>query len=351
MLLPVDVGRVLTYYDLGTLENVSKAFHGFVNETIFVTTTTGRYVMRRNHRRFSEETHRYRHALIRWLGKNGFPTSQIIPTKTGDTLLVLDGRTYEVAPFIEAHDYDPNHPSQNVSVGKTLARYHQAIRGFDPPPGDTLPRYSAHDVMALSERLLERDIMGDLYHMLMWYDLRAAQIRRILPDSRYANLPHVLIHGDVHRDNFLFQGDKVAALIDFDQATWDARISDLADLLVGFSTAQSPNSSVMAWGVYKGPIELEGATRMLAAYQMVNPLDETEIKTLPLMIELVWLQGELGRVFSTPEGAPEYHTNVLEQGKWLSEWMQKHYDEIVKRWLKLPTAETNNSLRLLAPAA
>ena len=35
--------------------------------------------------------------------------------------------------------------------------------------------------------------------------------------------PHLPIHGDVHADNFRFVGDRVAALLDFDQAEWEAR--------------------------------------------------------------------------------------------------------------------------------
>jgi homoserine kinase type II len=349
--MSVDVGRALQYYDLGTLESVTKAFHGFVNETMFVQTSKGRFVMRRNHRRFSEETHRYRHALISWLRERGFPTSELVPTRDGDTLLVLGGRTYEVAPFIEARDYDPNRPQQMESVGETLARYHKTIEGFPPPPqSEQAPRYSAHDVMALSERLLERDMMGDLYDILMWYDMRAAKLRQQFPDEVYNSLPHTLIHGDVHKDNFLFQDDEVIALIDFDQVAWDARIADLADLLVGFSTGHSPNSSVVTtWGVYKGPLDIETSTVLLSAYHRVFPLAQTEIKALPMLVELVWLQGELGRVYSTPEGAPEYHWSVLEQGKWLSEWMSRHYDELIARWSNL--ASVPKKPRLITASA
>lgn len=351
MLLPLDIGRVLQHYNLGNLESASKAFHGFVNETAFVKTSQGRFVMRRNHRRLSEEVHRYRHALMARLRERGFPTPAPIPTKDGETLLVLDGRSYEVTPFIEAQDYDPNRPAQLLSVGETLAHYHRAVKDFPPPPGDTgVPRYSGQDVMALSERLLERDIMGDLYDMLMWYDLRAAKLRNIT-GSHYASLPHVVIHGDVHRDNFLFHDDTVVALLDFDQAAWDARIADIADLIVGFATDCTATTNVITWGVYKGPIAVECATDMLAAYHAVAPLTEAEVALLPTLIELLWLQGELGRVFSTPEGAPDYHQSVLDQGRWLSEWMQDHSDYLVSRWNNLPDVSEMTRGRIIAPAA
>lgn len=333
--MPLDIGRVLQHYELGTLENVSKAFHGFVNETVFIKTSQGRFVVRRNHRRHSEEMHRYRHALMARLCEQNFPAPHLIPTRDRETLLVLDGRSYEITPYIDAKDYDPSHPDQIRSVGEVLAHYHRAIKGFPAPPGDHAPRYSGHDVMALSERLLERDVMGDLYDMLMWYDLRAAKLRNLTLEP-YARLPHLVIHGDVHRDNLLFQNDEVVALLDYDQAAWDARIADIADLVVGFTTDCTSTSNIITWGVYKGPIAVECATELLAGYNSVFPLTEPEITMLPVIIELLWLQGELGRVFSTPEGAPDYHLNVLDQGRWLSEWMQDHAEYLVARWNNLP---------------
>jgi len=351
MLMPMDISKVLQHYNLGALENATKAYHGFVNETVFVKTTEGRFVMRRNQRRLSEETHRYRHALVAWLSERGFPCPRFLPTNEGDTLLVLDGRTYEVTPFIDGKDYDPNRPQQLLAVGEILAQYHDAIEGFEPQNEEQTPRYHPQDVMALSERLLERDIMGDLYEELMWYDTRAAKIRAILPDEVYERLPHRVVHGDVHRDNFLFQNDHVIALLDYDQATWDARITDLADAVVGFATDCGPTRIPMQWGVYKGPINIECATDILAAYHAISSLTQAEIAALPLLIELVWLQGEIGRVFSTPEGSPEYHQDVLAQGRWLSEWIAERYDELVERWSHLDQEVNHHVGRFTASAA
>lgn len=348
MLMPPDIGRVLSFYDLGPVESATRAYRGYVNETVFVQTSQGRFVLRRNHRRLSEDFHRYRHALIAWLVQQGFPTPPVLPTRSGDTLLLMEGRSYEVMPFVNGKDYDPTHPGQLVNVGAALAHYHRATEGFAPPPGEQSVRYSAQDVMALTERLIERDVMGELFDILRWYDMRAAHLRSVLPVETYRQLPHVVIHGDIHRDNFLFTpDDEVAALIDFDQVAWDGRIADLADAIVGFATDCTTTSNGLTWGVYAGPIIEECATRMVAAYTEVAPLSEAEVWALPIIIELLWLQGELGRVFSTPEGAPDYHLNVLEQGRWLSNWMSERSERLVHRWSHL---RPEGRARLLLPA-
>lgn len=334
MLTLIDIERILTFYDLGKLYGVTQAYRGFVNETAFIQTSTGRYVVRRNHRRLSEAAQRYRHTLISRLVEHDFPTAALIPTHESDTLLKLDGRLHEIMTYVHGTDYDPNHHQQLASIGETLAQYHQIVESMSPPPDGTPPRYTPMNAMALIETLLVRDVMGELYTSLAWYSRRAAQLRTTLSESLYESLPHTVIHGDIHRDNILFTNDEVLALLDYDQATWDARIVDIADALVAFTTT-TDKSGKMMWGLFQGPLDEEQATRFVEAYTTVFPLTAAEVTALPAVVELLWLQGELGRVISTPEGAPDYHLSVLEQGQILSEWMEQNSKRLIARWKKV----------------
>lgn len=331
MLTLLDIERVLTFYDLGDLYGVTQACRGAVNETAFINTSSGRFVVRRNHRRLGESAQRYRHALINWLNERDFATPPLLTTRAGDTLLELDGRFYEIMVYVTGKDYDPERPRQLASIGATLAQYHRLVQDFPAPDESSLHRYSAQNSMALIEKLLERDIMGELYEPLTWYAQRVSQLRVTLPDTVYARLPHLLIHGDIHRDNLLFEGNEVVALLDYDQTSWDVRVTDIADALVGFATT-SEKAGQMMWGVFRGPLDEARATRLVGAYNQVFPLSLAEISALPTLINLLWLQGELGRVISTPEGAPDYHQSVLDQGRLLSEWMSKHQDRLLAQW-------------------
>ena len=324
MLTTADITRVLRYYDLGTLDRVSRVRYGYVNETVVIQTSCGCYVLRRNHRRFSLEAICRRHELIAWLRVHGFPAPTLIPTCSGSTILTLDNRSYEIHAYVEGDDYDPDRPRQLTSIGATLARYHRVVQGFDMPA--SAPRYSPYTVLARVEQLLERDVMGDLRDSLAWYSMRATQLRRRLPDMLYSSLPHLVIHGDIHGDNLRFKNNQVVALFDYDQATRDARLVDVADALVGFAT--EPAKDFM-WGTFAGPLCMERVIYLLMAYSAVEPFTTDEITALPMLVELLWLQGELGRVLSTPEGAPDYHLSVLDQGHLLSDWMGEHGVEIV----------------------
>lgn len=82
MLSTVDIAKVLAHYDIGVVESIMKAYRGFVNETVFIRTNRGRFVLRRNHRRLSEEAQRARHELLNWLQDRDVPSAPFIPTRT-----------------------------------------------------------------------------------------------------------------------------------------------------------------------------------------------------------------------------------------------------------------------------
>jgi homoserine kinase type II len=331
MLTSSDITHVLSRYNLGPVEGIAAAGHGFVNETAIVVTKCGRFVVRRNHHRFSLPAICYRHRLIDHLCQRSFPTARLIPNAGGSTVTIIDGRIYEVQEYVHGTDFDPHRPGQIAEVGATLACYHQAVAEFPSPGNETLPRYAPTRITALTETLYERDVMGELHADLAWYDARAAALRSAMPDQVYAALPRVLIHGDMHPDNVRFAGDRVVALLDFDQVEHDARIVDLADALVGFTTRPLP-SEATSWGVFRGPLDIAQTMTLVCSYGQIAPLLPGEVAALPVLIEVLWLRSELGRVISTPEGAPDYHASVLAQGKRLSAWMQQHASTLIDHW-------------------
>jgi homoserine kinase type II len=321
MLTQYDIQQALAHYDLGELRSMRPATHGLVNETAFVETSLGRFVVRRNQRRLGQASLELRQRLLTFLRNRAFPAPRLVAARNGATAISVNGRFFEIFNFIEGDDFNPDRMAHLKNIGAILARYHRVIVAFPDPPPPQEPRYVPGGLHGLTERLMQRDLMGDLTVQLSWYDARAAELRRALPDAAYAALPHVLIHGDIHRDNFLFRGDVVAALIDFDQVTIDARIVDLADALVGLATCPGPEGW-SPWGVYPGPLDMERTHMLLAGYHAKAPLTLAERAALPALVETVWLQGNLRRVLVTSDAEPDYHAEVLEQGRWLSKWLQ-----------------------------
>lgn len=323
MLTTSDVERALRSYDLGALRSVKPASHGVVNETAFAETSAGKYVVRRNQRKLGRTSLELRHRLLAWLRAHGFPAPRLVAARGGETVVEVDGRLFEIFPFIDGDEFNPDRPAHLSGAGSILARYHSAIAGFPDPPPSEGPRYTPASIMGLTERLMQRDMMGELTEPLSWYDRHAVDLRRALPDSAYAALPHVLIHGDLHRDNLLFRGDSVAALIDFDQVTVDARIVDLADALVDLAVGDAP-PDWFPWGVYAGPLDPQRACLLMEGYTLIAPLTAAEQAALPILVEVIWMQGNLRRVLGTSDAEPDYHLEVLNQGRRLAQWLHEN---------------------------
>ena len=327
MLTQNDVERALKSYDLGIVRSARPASHGVVNETAIVETSVGRYVVRRNQRKLGRISLELRHRLMLWLRVRGFPAPRLIPALSGEMAVELDGRLVEVSTFIDGDEFNPDRPAHLVGAGTMLASYHSAIEGFPDPPSSEGPRYNPSSLSGLIERVMMRDMMGDLTVPLNWYDRRAATLRQALSEAAYIALPHVLIHGDIHRDNLIFRGDTVAALIDFDQVTLDARLVDLADALVDFAVG-APPADWYPWGVYAGPLDAGRSRSLLHGYCQVVPLTPAEQAALPIMVEVIWLQGNLRRVLMTRDAEPDYHLEVLGQGRRLAMWLQENPDAL-----------------------
>ncbi len=327
MLTQNTIQQALAHYELGALHSMRPATHGLVNETAFIETNLGRFVVRRNQRRLGQASLDLRQRVLSFLRTRGFPAPRLLAARDGATAVAVGGRFFEVFTFIEGDDFNPDRAAHLSATGAILARYHEVIAAFPDPPPAQEPRYVPGGLHGLTERLMQRDIMGDLTGLLSWYDIRAAELHHTLADSAYSALPHVLIHGDIHRDNILFRGDVVAALLDFDQVTIDARLVDLADALVGLACG-APPEGWSPWGVYSGPLDPERAQQMLGGYMAKASLSAAERTALPILVETIWLQGNLRRVLVTSDAEPEYHAEVLEQGRWLSRWMQANAEAL-----------------------
>jgi homoserine kinase type II len=123
-------------------------------------------------------------------------------------------------------------PAHAHAAGRALAALHLAGRDFpDHRPGryepDEIDRRTAGVTTAAA---------GDpsLAAAIAEVGSELAQLRT----QRRADLPLGLIHGDLFIDNVLYDGDRLVALLDFEQASWGKLAYDLAvtTLAFGFGT-------------------------------------------------------------------------------------------------------------------
>jgi len=139
-------------------------------------------------------------------------------------------------------------------VGEALGRVHRA-----DVPDALLPegRFRPVDMLARLERVRATgpaSLAADVDFVSRKYAEYA--------ERRDAELPGGVCHGDLFRDNVLWQGAEIAALLDFESV---CRGSYVYDLMV----------TVFAW-CYRSSLELEHAAAMIQGYLAVRPLTEAE---------------------------------------------------------------------------
>jgi len=134
------------------------------------------------------------------------------------------------------------------SVGEALARVHGASVGITPAPDRFGPE-------ALRSRLAR--IADSPFPVA-----RLARTLDELASARDPSVPRGLVHGDLFRDNVLWSGDRLVALLDFESASRGAFVYDLAVCL-------------LAW-CYGDAFEPALAAALVAGYEAVRSLTPAE---------------------------------------------------------------------------
>jgi homoserine kinase type II len=148
-------------------------------------------------------------------------------------------------------------PDKTELLGRTLARVHLATPRLSQVGSGRfgLDGIAARlDGIAASAPRFEPDV-ALLRAKLSEYSAR-----------RDRALPAGLIHGDLFRDNVLFQGDAIAALLDFESASFGPFAYDVAVCL-------------LAW-CYTDGLRFDCAAGLLAGYHAERPLSARELEQL-----------------------------------------------------------------------
>jgi homoserine kinase type II len=313
------LARVLEPFALGEVVAARQIEQGFVNENYVVETGRGRYFLKRRHPSLRQaEVIRAQHALVGWLSRGGFPAPTLVPKASdGDTLLVLDGQYYEVQEYIEGTPYDHGQPAHLAEAGTVLARYHRLVEPFDSPVLSGGALYGLRTLRANLRGIarvwrLDRDaaLIESFRRLTDHADDLAARF------SRHGPLPQLIIHGDYYAGNLLFDGDRIVGVVDYDKASLQPRVAELAEALIYFA---SPRPGYLQHLVYPGVLCWRPFAGFLRAYSEVVALSEREISALPDYVRCIWLQISLQRLL---EAKPRLATEeaVLQEVLTLGDW-------------------------------
>ncbi len=239
----------------------------------------GRLCLRRWPAEYPAESQlQFIHAVLSHADRAGFHRLPLpYPCLDGKRHVRHGGHLWEVSPWMPGKA--DNHPvpteSRLRAAMATLAHFHAAVAGF---PADRPARRLSPGI-AVRRRQIGRWISGELATLadsaasIAWPEL-ASRVRRILVlvppllqevgdllhESADREVPLQPCIRDVWRENLLWEGDQVRALIDFGAMGWENVAADVARLL-GSMAGDDPHR----WRV------------ALAAYEEIRPLSPGEI--------------------------------------------------------------------------
>lgn len=211
-----DLDGWLARYPLGGLVACEPIRAGIENTNYFVTTERGRHVLTLYERLPADELPFYLN-LMAHLARSGVAVPAPSPDRSGAYFSMLCGKPASLVDRVDGEAHLSPDENDCIEVGRALAELHLASQSYRARlanrRGAAWWRRAARSVHPFLDagqaRLLDDELA-----------FQAAAGRMTLPKAA--------IHGDLFRDNVLFDGDAVAGIIDFGFAATDFLAYDLA---------------------------------------------------------------------------------------------------------------------------
>jgi homoserine kinase type II len=264
-----DARDLAAALDLGVPRALRPIAAGTINSNFELETERGRWFVRVNEGKAPEDV-AWEAALVVDLAAAGLPTP--VPRQAVDGRRFVEHRGLLISAFEwrAGHHRLPHEVSAGdvTAIGEALATLHLAA--------------SARPRATWREGIYQfTDIVGRFEGFRASTDPALAEAIAVLADelawligqaSVRAAAHHGVIHGDLFRDNVLWDGDRLVAILDFEQASRGSFVYDLA-------------VAVNDWCWDPGraePLRADLARALVAGYERRRPLDVADRAALPI---------------------------------------------------------------------
>ncbi len=262
---------------IGELRELKACSGGIENTNYFAITSRGSYVLTLFERLTAAELPFYLQ-LMKHLADRGQPVPGPHADAGGAILLSLKGKPAAVVDRLPGEHHLAPDAADCTAVGAVLAGLHVAARDFAlvQPNLRGLAWWVATVPAVLPHLDGERaQLMAD----------ELAYQRRLGDSAAFAALPRGVVHGDLFRDNVMFEGDRLAGVFDFYFAGVDCLLFDVAVALNDWCI-----------DLDSGRLDERRAAAFVEAYDAVRPLDAGEVRLLPALMRAAAFRFWLSRV-------------------------------------------------------
>jgi len=210
--------------------------------------------------------------LLANLVGTGVPVSAPVYARNGKSEVRIGKYVYSVFSYIEGEKADSNishaTPELAVELGIFTGRLHKALEEIDD---DQLERTNLLKSLTAALRYFSA---GDL-------EMELESVEEFFTDfyKIYYRLPVQIIHGDYHPGNIIIHEGKVSGIVDFDCATREVKVLDLA-YLVHSVFAEFLKMGSPSLFLYLLPYLLEG-------YSSENTLSSSERESFVYLLSAI----------------------------------------------------------------
>jgi len=266
--LTLDVVQAFAQQFHLTVSRITPIQNGIENSNYFVTLNDGRELVLTLFEELSKTEAEVLSRLMQRLFAQGLPVAVPLADLTSVCIHTLADKPAQFAPRLAGSSPMQPNVAQAAQMGAALAHLHLALE-HDPLPQEQTQKTEYNQVWwEVSKDELKPSLSLEDQQLLDQVFVRFGEAKQ-----HYLNLPQGLIHGDVFRDNTLFVGDDLSALLDFTTVTRDDWLMDIAITINDFCT-NYPDVS----------LDNDRFITFVNAYSNVRKMTDQEKDALPIYL-------------------------------------------------------------------
>ena len=249
-----DASSVTEAHGLGPTTSLEPIAAGSVNTNYFAVGDFGKRFLRVYEEQDASGV-AYEWALLEHLETAGIPVPRRV-RGPGPGVVLVAGKPTALFELVHGRELKQREVTERAAseVGRALGRTHRAVADYGWRREGRFRRSDLRTRLDYAESQSRPELFEPI-----------ATLRRVLDEldrDEPVGLPTGVTHGDLFRDNVRFEGDSIAALIDWESAADSVLLYDLA-------------VTMLAW-CYGDAFEWDLARAMVRAYDAERPLTDAE---------------------------------------------------------------------------
>ena len=258
-----EIINVLEQYDLGNLKNHSSLSTGWANENYKIETDQGTFLYRICKQQPLEYII-FETKLLELIKEIDFPSAYIFKRKDGEYISDSPSGRVMIYEFVSGHEPEAN-PETVGEIARAIARLN-SYKNWS-----SISKKNSVHIDACKKLIEEFDNSPFQYPEIFKFFKKETEY---LWEPLHVDLPKGIVHGDAFTDNTIYDGNKLKAIIDFEEACIDHYIFDVGIAFNGFCFNENNELDEELFNVF------------LLEYNKIRPMEEKEWELLPYYIEM-----------------------------------------------------------------